>query len=152
MGRHTSGMSAPVHVLLVENERVHVRLLTEVCHYVERPCSLHVVADAREALLFLTGEGAPGQPLSPNVIFVNFRVDDAQRAMDAVVRIRERSELHAIPVFVLSAIDDPDELSWVNVFPNTRVLLKGYDLETFAQAIQDAMPPESEVSATESAT
>lgn len=145
-------MSVPVHVLIVESERVHVRLLTEVCKCVPCPFSLHVVADGREAVLFLTNEGAPGQPLAPAVVFINFRMDDSVRAVDAVARIRQRAELASLPLVVLTAIDDPAELSWVAAFPNTRVLIKGYDLDAFAEAIQQAIPPAQEISASESAT
>jgi CheY-like chemotaxis protein len=130
----------PVHILLVEGERMHVRLLMAACSKNTPPCSLHVVADASGAVQFLTGEGAPGQPLAPAAIFVNFRLDQFTHAADVVARIRERKELAGIPVVVLSAVDDPEDLSWTARFANTRVLVKGYDFEVFARDVRAAIP------------
>jgi CheY-like chemotaxis protein len=104
-----STLESAVHILLVEDNPLHVKFTEKVVREISVPCQLHVVGDGAAALKFLRHESP--FDLSPDIELVLLdlhlpRVDGLQ----VLTQMRDDPELAGIPAIVLTADEDPQSL------------------------------------------
>lgn len=127
--------SAPIEILLVEDNPGDVRLTREGLRDGKVRNHLSVVSDGVEALEFLRHQGQYADAPRPGLILLDLnlpRVDGRQ----VLAEIKSDPELHRIPVVVLTTSrSDEDVLKSYGLRANAYVT-KPVDLEQFLKVVQ----------------
>jgi two-component system, chemotaxis family, response regulator Rcp1 len=95
-------MTAPIHVLLVEDNAGDVRLTIEAFHEVNRAVVLHVATDGVEAMDFLQHRGTAYAAVPrPDLILLDLNLPRMD-GREVLARIKSDSDLRSIPTIILT--------------------------------------------------
>lgn len=122
-------------ILLIEDSLGDVRLTAEAFREAGTPFNLSVVPDGVEALAFLYREGRYRDAPRPDLILLDLNLP-RKNGREVLARIKEDSDLHRIPVIVLTiSTAEEDIITSYNLHANCYVI-KPVNLEQFFQVIQ----------------
>ena len=96
-----------VDILLIEDNPGDIRMTQEVLRRSIAGCSLTTIEDPEHALARLRGESLP--KMKPHVIFLDLNLPKIA-GLDALEKIRQTPGLEFVPIVVLSASENPEEI------------------------------------------
>ncbi|HEV2889295.1 MAG TPA: response regulator [Frankiaceae bacterium] len=94
-------MTAPIDILLVEDNPGDVRLTREALRRGRVANTLHVVGDGDEALEFLRREGRHGDKPRPGLVLLDLNLPGLD-GRDVLAEVKSDPDLRSIPVIVLT--------------------------------------------------
>jgi CheY-like chemotaxis protein len=125
--------TAPIHILLVEDNPADVRLTIEALKDARVANRLHVARDGVEAMTFLTD--ATRDLPRPDLILLDLNLPKKD-GREVLAEIKQDEVLKHIPVIVLTTSrTDEDVLRSYNLHANA-VIAKPVDVEQFFQAVR----------------
>ncbi|MFN0054399.1 MAG: response regulator [Planctomycetales bacterium] len=134
MGRETVGR--PMEILLVEDNWDDARLTFDFLSGGSIPHRLTWLWDGDEALEFLHREGKYGRVPHPDLILLDLglpRVD----GREVLAQVKQDQELQRIPVVVMTASKDHEDLLRSEQLQVDGYVAKPVDLEKFLSLIRD---------------
>ncbi len=97
-------MSAPAHILLVEDDPDHAELALRSIRRSDRRCEVHHVADGAQALDYLFRRGRYADPSDspiPRIVLLDLRLPKVD-GLEVLARVKADEHLREIPIVVLT--------------------------------------------------
>ncbi|MGA2131775.1 MAG: response regulator [Bryobacteraceae bacterium] len=116
-------------ILLAEDNPADVYLIREALREHGVDCALRIATDGQQVLRLLSGEGSASSPL-PSLIILDLNLP-RHDGIEILQRLRETSEMRAVPVVVLTSSDSPRDRLAASQLGVTRFLRKPSNLEQF---------------------
>ncbi|MBN1877272.1 MAG: response regulator [Anaerolineae bacterium] len=126
-----------VTLLLAEDDPGHARLIQKNLRRANLHNEIVVVTDGQQALDYLRSEGAYSgrPPACPLLVLLdlNMPVLDGYQVLE---RMKQDSNLHRIPVVVLTTTDDPREVEHCYELGCNVYITKPVEYDEFVEAVQ----------------
>jgi CheY-like chemotaxis protein len=121
-----------IHVLLAEDNRGDIILVSEalVAHNV--PHNIQVATDGAEAMDFVMRMGKPGEAPCPDILLLDLNLPKID-GHEILREFRRHPECTTTPVIILSSSDRPSDREKVRALGVTRYFKKPTKLEAFLQ-------------------
>jgi CheY-like chemotaxis protein len=121
-----------IHVLLAEDNRGDIILVSEalVAHNV--PHNIQVATDGAEAMDFVMRMGKPGEAPCPDILLLDLNLPKID-GHEILREFRRHPECTTTPVIILSSSDRPSDREKVRELGVTRYFKKPTKLEAFLQ-------------------
>lgn len=119
-----------IHVLLIEDNRADVLLITEALAEHAIPHQLHLAADGAEAIDFVARMGKPGEAPCPDILLLDLNLPKVDGA-DVLQEFRRHPQGVRTPVIVVSSSDAPRDRQNVGALGIAHYFKKPTDLEAF---------------------
>lgn len=97
------------HLLIVEDNRAHVRLIREVFKASERSCRLIDVNDGVEAMRYLRREGSYADAQRPDLILLDLNLPKKD-GREVLAELKADTTLKRIPVIIITTSAHPDDI------------------------------------------
>lgn len=128
-------MQEPPKILLVEDDDGHAVLVQSSLKKAGLRYPVIRCRDGQEALDFLLGPAGPLQnPQGPLTVLLDIRMPKVD-GIEVLRRIRERPELNAMPVIMVTTTDDPREIEHCRQLGSTAHLTKSVDMRQFTAGL-----------------
>ena len=138
MGPFRSGRTAPSPpMLLVEDDESHRFRIKQTLEHSGIKNPVHMVEDGKKAVDYLSGAGEFGDRESyplPAIVFLDLK-PRLVSGFDVLAWMRQRAELTATIVVVLTASEDPQELSRAYRLGADTLLVKAPTAEQIAEQL-----------------
>ena len=121
---------SPLHILLAEDNRGDILLVSKAlaCHHIEH--TLHVVRDGAEAIKFVWRMGKPGEPPCPDIMILDLNLPKAD-GVEVLSEFRKHPGCAPTPVIVVTSSDAPHDRARVAGMGVSRYFRKPSDLDSF---------------------
>lgn len=128
----------PVRILLADDDPDDRRLIQEALTAIHFASHLHVVEDGEELLAFLrhAGKYAENSP-TPNLILLDVNMP-RMNGWEALRVIKSDVQLRHIPVVVLAAGGEPDQVAQTYRLGGTSFIAKPQTFEALSEVLQVA--------------
>jgi CheY-like chemotaxis protein len=107
MTTHTE--SAPIEVLLIEDDRADADLTMRALFRAKLHNHIHHVQDGHTALAFVRREGAYATAPVPDLILLDLNLP-GRHGLEVLEEIKRDERLRTIPLIVISASDSPENV------------------------------------------
>jgi len=128
-------MSGPVHVLMVEDDPGDALMVRESFAHAGKNSRFHVVPDGDEALRFLRRSGEYGAAPRPGLVLLDLNLPRLH-GLGVLAQIKADPDLRIIPVIVLSASQDPADISHSYELHANAYIVKPRDFDGFTAMIK----------------
>jgi CheY-like chemotaxis protein len=102
-------ISRPIEILVVEDSPGDAKLISKVLSSAKIPNHLQIVGDGVEAISFLHQEGQYYQMPRPDLILLDLNLPK-KNGLGVLAEIRADSQLHHIPVIILTTSDYEEDI------------------------------------------
>jgi chemotaxis family two-component system response regulator Rcp1 len=127
--------SAPIEILLVEDNLPDIRLTLEALRDAKVRNNLHVAHDGVEAMAFLRNEGAFKSKPRPDLILLDLNLPRMD-GREVLTRIKSDERLEHIPVVVLTTSQAEEDILRSYHLRANAFVTKPVDLDSFFKVIR----------------
>ena len=131
----TPSTAKAANVLLVEDNRGDVRLITEALSELDIPHNLVVAGDGREALELLFPSVEDPHVVHPDLILLDLHLA-GRSGQDVLAAVKGDSTLKTIPVVMLSTSGSHEDVMTTYGLHANAYLRKSRDLERFIEVLE----------------
>ena len=128
------GLSAPVDVLLVEDDPGDALVTREAFEQRGMRSRLHVVSDGEQAIEFLRRTGDFTAVPAPGLILLDLNLP-RRNGLEVLAEVKSDSELLRIPVVVLTTSHDWEDIARSYALHANAYVTKSIDFDQFMNAI-----------------
>ena len=126
----------PIRILLVDDDPADVLLTRRAMSQTRLRLDVSVVSDGEAAIDYLNQDGDYKDAVCPDLVLLDLNIP--QNSGLAVLKLIKSSDaLRAIPVIVLTASDDPQDVQRAYANQANSYVRKPIDLDSFTRVIQD---------------
>lgn len=125
------------NILVIEDNPGDVRLMREALKDLQPVVTMHVAADADEAIRFLRRQGQFSRAPTPRLIFLDFNLPKSN-SRDLLRELKQDDQLRLIPVAVLTTSDAERDVREAYALYANCYLRKPVDLDGFFRTIRAA--------------
>ena len=125
----------PLEILLVENNKGNIGLITELFLDSEFITNLHIAEDKKEAIYFLYGEDKFLDSPLPDIIILDLNLPKKDRR-EVLKEIKENDDLKNIPVIVLTTSSAEKDICRVYDLHANAYIVKPINFDEFMAAIK----------------
>ena len=131
---NSPGTSARPHVLIVEDDELDSRLVSDALRRSALAPHVHVVRDGEEALRFLRAEGEHSNAPRPSLVLLDLNLPriDGRSVLNAM---KDDESLRAVPVIVVSTSSTDRDVADAYRLQASSYVCKSLDVEEFEQAV-----------------
>ncbi len=127
-----------LRILLVEDSEVHIRMVKAALGGWGGPIDLQVIRHGSDAWKDLEAETLGGDGGAPDLILLDLAIPD-MAGLDFLRKLRSIDSLRHVPVIVLTASEDPDEVIEAYRAGANSFVTKPPDLGLFIEAMHKTM-------------
>jgi CheY-like chemotaxis protein len=127
--------SAPIEVLLVEDDPGDVLMTKEAFNEHKVPNRLNVVSDGAEALAYLRREGPYADAVRPDLVLLDLNLP-RRDGREVLAEIKNDERLHQIPVIVLTTSEAEEDILCSYQLHANAYVTKPVDFERFINVIR----------------
>ena len=127
--------SAPIEVLLVEDDPGDVLMTKEAFNEHKVPNRLKVVTDGAEALAYLRREGPYADAVRPDLVLLDLNLP-RRDGREVLAEIKNDERLHQIPVIVLTTSEAEEDILCSYQLHANAYVTKPVDFERFIDVIR----------------
>ena len=128
-------MTKKIKILLVEDNKADVELMTETMEVSKILCDLDVVYDGEQALKYLRQEGEYADATRPDLIFLDLNLPIIS-GYDVLDAIKQDDELKRIPVVILTSSSAEEDICATYKLYASAYVTKPVDLDGFSKIVQ----------------
>lgn len=131
-------MTAPIEILLVEDDANDVELMQRALEKQRLTNRIHVVRDGAEAIDYFFGDGNGGgdRQLIPHVIFLDLKLPKVD-GLEVLRRLKAEERTRAIPVVVLTSSNEESDLVQSYDLGANSYVVKPVGFKEFSQVVED---------------
>ncbi len=128
-------LSAPIEILLVEDNPADVWMMREALRLAEIPHRLSVATDGEEALMFLHRQGKFARAVQPDIVLLDIKLPKIS-GHAVLAAIRDNPDLRTLPVMILTSSSAPQDRDISDRLQATHFVTKPVGLDVLAGEIK----------------
>jgi CheY-like chemotaxis protein len=125
----------PLEILLVEDNKGDIGLITEFFNDSESIINLHIAEDGEEAIRFLCGKDHILGSTLPDIIILDLNLPKKD-GREVLKEIKENNDLKSIPVIILTTSSAEKDILRAYEYQANAYLVKPIDFDEFAKVIK----------------
>lgn len=131
-----TGAPERCRLMVVEDNPADVELIRVAVESVGFPLDLEVVDDGQKALTILNRSGGSEKDPSIDLLMLDLNLP-RMNGKEVLRRVRQNQAVPRMPIFVLSASDDREEIAQCYEIGATAYMTKPVDLNEFDRLVRD---------------
>jgi two-component system response regulator len=128
--------SAPIDVLLVEDDPADVFMVKEALTGWSVPTSLHVAQDGVEATAFLRREGEHCNAPRPALVLLDLNMP-RKDGFEVLIEVKGDRDLAEIPIVVFTTSDTPEDVTRSYAERANAYVVKPINYDDFARVVRE---------------